>query len=244
MDDEPRLVRQLTPADTETNEVVAESGVEADRSGIEHQPPLQHDQEWANALTHALATAGTLVVGSHMVMLAAAKSNGLAIACGVYVASVFVTFLFSTLSHIILRQPALNTLRAWDQAMIYAMISGTYTPIAYQYASESAQVPLLVAIWIAAAIGILAKLVFRHRINSIGAISYLLLGWLPAIPLAGHVPSVLAWLMLAGGVTYTVGVVLLMNDRKVRYMHAAWHICVITAAGCHYLGILRFVVQG
>jgi hypothetical protein len=29
-----------------------------------------------------------------------------------------------------------------------------------------------------------------------------------------------------------------MNDSKLRYMHAAWHICVIAAASCHYLGIL------
>jgi hemolysin III len=103
--------------------------------------------------------------------------------------------------------------------------------------------PLLAAIWVAAVCGILGKLALRHRINSIGAISYLLLGWLPSIPLMGHVPSELAWMMLGGGVLYTIGVAILMNDNKLRYMHAAWHLSVMTAASCHYLGILRYVVD-
>ena len=96
--------------------------------------------------------------------------------------------------------------------------------------------------WPQAAAGFLAKVALRHRINSIGAISYLLLGWLPAIPLAGQVPSELAWSMLAGGVVYTVGIALLMNDNKVKYLHAGWHISVMSAAAIHYLGILYYVV--
>ena len=208
-----------------------------------HDAPLQHDQEWANALTHGIATAVTLLIGGYMITVASAKDTGLAIACGAYVASAFGTFLFSTLSHVILRQPALNTLRSWDQAMIYAMISGTYTPIIYAFADDDARMMLLAAIWAAAAVGFLHKVALRHRVNSIGTISYLALGWLPAIPLAGRVPSMLAWSMLAGGVVYTVGVIFLLNDQKVRYMHAAWHICVMLAAVCHFAGIMVYVVD-
>ncbi|MDA9859599.1 hemolysin III family protein, partial [Rubripirellula sp.] len=150
-------------------------------------PPVKPDQEWANALTHGIACLGTICLGSYMVWVALPYGSGITIACLVYATSVFATFGFSTLSHMVRRQPMLNTMRAWDQAMIYAMISGTYTPIAYRYASESTQVALLAAIWVAAMVGIVGKLLFQHRINSIGTISYLLLGWLPAIPLAPQV---------------------------------------------------------
>jgi hemolysin III len=226
----------------ETSETVV-GGLASDTVDDVHgPPPLQPDQEWANALTHGIAAVFTVVIGTYLVVAAADQSTGLAIACGAYAASVWGTFVFSTLSHVVRRQPTLNTLRAWDQAMIYAMISGTYTPIVYRYASDSVQMPLLAAIWVAAGCGILGKLALRHRINSIGAISYLLLGWLPSIPLMGHVPSELAWIMLGGGVIYTIGVAILMNDNKLRYMHAAWHLSVMTAAICHYLGILRYVV--
>jgi hemolysin III len=183
------------------------------------------------------------VLGLHLIGAAIPHGTGLVIACGIYVASVFATFFFSTMSHIVRRQPLLNTMRAWDQAMIYAMISGTYTPIVYQYATDSVQIPLLVAIWIAAIAGILGKVAIRHRINSTGTYSYLLLGWFPAIPLIGHVPSELAWWMFVGGVLYTIGVLFLMHDSKLRYLHALWHISVMTAATCHFLGILWAVVR-
>lgn len=238
----------MTVADRDTNESVAGDFC-AERTGVvdairmHGEPPLQLDQEWANALTHGIATFGALVLGGLMVMAAIPKGTGLAIACAIYVAAVFGTFLFSTLSHVVRRQPLLNTMRAWDQAMIYTMISGTYTPIVYRFASESTQSSLLMGLWIAAGIGFLGKTAFRHRINSIGTISYLLLGWLPAIPLAGHVPSTLVWSMVAGGALYTIGVVFLINDAKVRYMHAGWHLSVMMAATVHYLGILYYVVN-
>lgn len=207
-----------------------------------HDAPLQPDQEWANALTHGIAALGSVVLGIHLVYAALPQQPGLATACAAYSASVFGTFFFSTMSHWVRRQPLLNTMRAYDQAMIYMMISGTYTPIIFRFASESHRDPLLWAIWIAAWMGFLKKVAFRYRINSIGTYTYLLLGWLPSIPLASEVPSELVRWMLAGGVLYTIGVLFLMNDRKFPYLHAAWHLSVMTAAACHYYAILRYVV--
>lgn len=206
------------------------------------EAPLQPDQEWANALTHGLGAAGTVLLGVHLVSLAWDKDVGLGIACFVYILAVFGTFLCSTLSHAVLRQPLLNTFRAWDQAMIYGMISGTYTPIVYVYAPDSVRMPLLVAIWIAAVLGFLSKVGIRHRVNASGTISYLMLGWMPAVPLIGNVSTGLAFGMITGGVIYSIGVLFLINDSKVRYLHAAWHVSVMLAAVCHYLTILRCVV--
>ncbi len=208
-----------------------------------HDAPIQPDQEWANALTHGVAAIGSLVIGAYMVLVAAAYGDGMAIACAVYMASVFGTFFCSTLSHVFTEQPTLNTMRAWDQAMIYSMISGTYTPIIYVYGPPEIKFPLLAIIWIAAAAGFIHKVALRHRINSIGTVSYLLLGWLPAMPLIGRVPSEVTMTMLAGGVVYTLGVIALINDRKMKYMHAVWHLSVMLAALLHFLGILRYVVQ-
>jgi hemolysin III len=212
--------------------------------------PVQPDQEWANALTHGLAAVVTLFFGVWMVEAVIsdgliAGRIGLSLACSAYVLSVFGTFLFSTLSHLLHQRDCLNTLRAYDQAMIYLMISGTYTPIIYRYASDWVREPLLWLIWIAAFAGFIKKVAMRYRINSIGTYTYLLLGWLPAIPLASHVPSGLGRWMLAGGVIYSIGVIFLLRDRKRRYFHAIWHLFVVLASGCHFYGIWRYcVMQG
>jgi len=204
--------------------------------------PVRPDEEWANAATHTVASVATVLLGGVLIASASERGIGLAVACVVYTVSVLATFLFSTLSHAILRQPLLNTLRAWDQAMIYGMIAGTYTPIVYRFAPDSVRWPLLGAIWVAALAGITGKLVLRHRINNITTAGYLLLGWLPAVPMAGHVPTAVAWGMLLGGVLYSLGVVVLINDAKVKYLHAFWHMMVMTAALSHYLTISWYVV--
>lgn len=223
---------------TQTN--LNESAV-IDRAAALADTPVKLDQEWANALTHGLAAVAAVVLGTHLAIVANEISVGLVVACIAYAASVVGTFLCSTLSHSILRQPLLNHLRAWDQAMIYLMIAGTYTPIVFRYAPDQTRTPLLVAIWVAALVGFITKVAVKHRINSIGTVSYLLLGWLPAIPLAGHTPMPLAMSMLAGGVLYSLGVVFLVNDSKFRYAHAIWHLFVIAAATTHWYGVLYYV---
>ncbi len=115
----------------EKNTLAAPSGG-AETQVVIHEAPVQPDQEWANALTHGIGALGSVVLGVYLVMAALPKEPGLATACVAYSASVFGTFFFSTMSHVVRRQPLLNTMRSYDQAMIYMMISGTYTPIIFQ----------------------------------------------------------------------------------------------------------------
>jgi hemolysin III len=232
----PNLDEDLVRGSAENRADDITSDLAADVAGT----PVKLDEEWANSLTHCIATVGAILLGSYLVLMATDSSTGLAIACLAYVASVVGTFLCSTLSHTILRQPWLNQLRAWDQAMIYLMIAGTYTPIAFRFAPDSTRTFLLIALWGAALSGFITKVALKHRINSIGTVSYLLLGWLPAIPLAGHVPGGLVTQMIIGGVLYSVGVAFLMNDSKFRYAHAVWHLFVMSAATCHWYGIIQY----
>jgi hemolysin III len=216
----------------------------ASRIEAPHRPPMRDDEEWVNALTHGFAAVMTLGLGGWLIYKAGQVEAGLAVACTAYIASAFGTFLCSTLSHVFLTQPLLGTLRAWDQAMIYAMISGTYTPIIYWHAPDRIRPWLLIAIWVAAFLGIFTKLIGRHRINNVTTVGYLLLGWLPAFPMWNAVPLKLALWTLLGGVLYSLGVVVLINDRKRPYLHAVWHLLVMTAALTHYLTIDWYVVDG
>lgn len=221
------------------------STLAADDAGqdADDAPPIREQEEWANALTHGIGMIAAVVSGIWMSSVASERSTGLAIAILAYAMAVAGTFLCSTLSHSIFVQPWLNRFRAWDQAMIYLMITGTYTPIVYACASDTVRGPLLIAIWVAAIAGFVSKVTLKHRINSSGTVSYLLLGWLPVIPLVGSVPFGLGMSMLAGGVLYTLGVLLLINDHRVRYLHAGWHLFVIAAAATHFAGIYVYLVR-
>lgn len=221
-------------------------GASHDDTWVDNLSPASSpiDQEWVNSLTHGVATLAAIVLGSVLVVRAADQGIGSAVACFAYAASVIGTFASSTLSHVFRREPWLSTFRAWDQALIYCMISGTYTPIAFAHAPGHLRGILLAAIWIAALAGVFYKLVLRHRVDSISTVTYLLLGWLPAVPLAGHVPGPLVQAMVVGGVIYTIGVGFLLMDAKLRFMHAIWHVCVMIGATVHFLGIYRYALVG
>ena len=203
--------------------------------------PIQPDQEWANALTHGIAAKLSLFGAGALVFGAAGVSTGLAWACLAYMSAVFATFLSSFLSHFFLKQPWLNTFRAWDQAMIYTMIVGTYTPIVWAYTTPPIRTFILVAMWVAAIAGAVSKVVYRHRLNNISPWPYLALGWAPAAVLYFATPPRVSLMMVAGGLFYCGGVYFLMNDRRGRYFHAVWHLFVITASALHYVGMWRIV---
>lgn len=208
---------------------------------VEHIP-LNADEEYANALTHAAAALVGIVGAVVMVFAAAQQSWITALCCAVFVFSSVSVFTASALSHYWIDKPRLlQRSRAWDQGLIYVMISGTYTPLIWRFAEDPWRVLLLIALWIAASAGFASKVFIEHRVNTTGVISYLMLGWLPSLGLIGKVPSGLLLWMLAGGITYVVGIVFLINDRKFKYMHVVWHVCVMLAASCHYLGVYAYV---
>ena len=50
------------------------------------------------------------------------------------------------------------------------------------------------------------------------------------------------WLLLTGGVAYTLGAVLYGLGRKHRYAHSAFHVCTVIGSLLHFLCILLYVI--
>jgi hemolysin III len=138
-----------------------------------------------------------------------------------------------------------------DHAMIYVLIAGTYTPFVLLTFDRTWAVVVLGVVWTVAAAGI-GVVVWRHRIRLVGITLYLTLGWLGvlALPwLAGRVGAVKLTLLLAGGVLYTVGAVVLDRQRPnpspvVFGYHEVWHGFTVAAGLCHYILIWLLVRAG
>lgn len=204
--------------------------------------PLHRHEEIANAVTHGVA-AVAMLVGTAALLYTLQGQSWITIACCLlFSLSCCAVFTASALSHFLLNdQKLLKKLRSWDQGLIYVMIAGTYTPLVWTYAESHARIPLLIGMWIAAIGGFVSKVVIKHRVNSMGLTTYLILGWTPAFWLFNQVPKGLLFWMLAGCACYIVGVIFLMNDRRRKYFHVMWHLCVIAGTTMHYLGVFNFV---
>ncbi|MFO0788464.1 MAG: hemolysin III family protein [Pirellulales bacterium] len=204
--------------------------------------------ELVNATTHGLGFV-VAVVGSAVMMdrVLAVGSPQLIIGCGVYLASLMAVYAMSTLSHSATSVRWKSLFRQLDQAFIYLLIVGTYTPFSIAYLHGPVWAAMLATMWCVAIVGFISKTFFAHRVETVSVVSYVILGWMPivAVPTLFHAaPAGAFQSMIAGGMCYTVGTLFLIYDEHVKHFHAAWHLCVMSGSACHFFGLLFFVIGG
>ena len=191
---------------------------------------------------HGGAVAVTLPAG---IVLTFVTPSGLPrIAVLVYVLSLLALFSTSASYHLFTRtQRAQRTMRQLDHAMVYVLIAGTYTPVCLLALPRNVGVPFLIAIWLAAALGITLKITWRAHKTS-GAM-YLVIGWaaLIILPWSYHMAGFTSLLLFAlGGIVYTVGAILFYLQRPqlkplVFGFHEVWHVFTVVAVALQFAGV-------
>lgn len=203
------------------------------------------EEETANSITHGLGLLASIVASAVLLVQAAHSTHpGVMLGCTIYALSMISVYAASTLSHAVHEPSWRHFFRMLDQACIYLMISGTYTPFGLTFLRGGWLWALLAAMWIVAIVGFMSKTWLKHRINAATSWSYVLLGWLPMTaigPIRRYVPDDALWWMLLGGIWYTVGTVFLTFDYRTRFFHAVWHILVIAGSAAHFWAIFRYI---
>jgi hemolysin III len=185
------------------------------------------------------------------ILLLAASEPGVArAATAVYVASLLAVFGASAAYHRLrLSTRARRRMRQLDHSMIYVLIAGSYTPIALLALRPAWSVTMVSIAWAGALVGILLTVTGLDRLQRVGLVLYLTLGWLPIVAahelVRGLTDPQLA-LLLAGGVAYTAGAAMLAAKRpRLRPAtfgyHEFWHAMVVGGGACHYVLILLLV---
>jgi hemolysin III len=62
-------------------------------------------------------------------------------------------------------------------------------------------------------------------------------------PLVANIAPPGLWLLVAGGVCYTVGTIFYVLKR-IPYMHAVWHVFVLAGSVLHFLAVLMYTIIG
>jgi len=213
---------------------------------VPHVPVFQHAigkwrPSWRGRI-HGVAVALTIPAG---IVLTLVTPSGLPrIAVLVYVLSLLALFSTSASYHLLTRsQRAQRTMRQLDHAMVYVLIAGTYTPVCLLALPPKIGVPFLIAIWLAAALGITLKITWRAHKTS-GAM-YLVIGWaaLIILPWSYHMAGFTSLLLFAlGGIVYTVGAILFYLQRPqlkplVFGFHEVWHVFTVVAVALQFAGV-------
>ena len=136
-------------------------------------------------------------------------------------------------------------LRRLDHTNIFLIIAGTYTPLATLLLDARTARTLLLVVWIGALVGVLGRVFWLGAPRWVYVPIYLALGWVAV----GFIPSfgrtggaAVAWLVIAGGVAYTVGAIVYGTKRpnpSPRWFgfHEVFHTLTVLAFACHYIAV-------
>ena len=197
---------------------------------------------------------GALLVAipAGVVLVLAADSGAAKVATAVYALSLSGMFAGSAFYHVVpWSEKGRARMKKVDHSMIYVLIAGTYTPFALLVIQGTWGMAILSIVWIGAAAGITLKLVHVDGFQRVSGTLYVVLGWLAILGL----PRLLRGLntaelilVAAGGITYTLGAVVLLRTKpdpspKWFGYHEVWHVAVIVGCACFYLAMLLVVLS-
>ncbi len=149
----------------------------------------------------------------------------------------------STLYHAVPHPKAKRVLRMLDHIGIFLLIAGTYTPFTLIALRGAWGWSLFGVVWTLAAIGIVLELRQIRRRGWLVAL-YVGMGWVGVAavgPLLASLSSTGLWLLLGGGVSYTLGVPFYLWHR-LPYNHAIWHLFVLGGSVLHFFAVLFYVL--
>jgi hemolysin III len=206
---------------------------------------LSVKEELANAISHGIAALLSIVGTIILIRYAQSIENPkLLLSFLIYGFGIIFLFSASTLYHSFSGEIIKKKLRVFDHIGIYLMIAGTYTPFMWVSVDNIWGTVILVSVWTIAAAGVLFKIFFTGRFQKLSLISYLVMGWflvLGAKQMIDAIDSNGLWLLLAGGLSFTVGTIF-YRWHSLPYHHAIWHIFVMLGGGFHYFAILYYTM--
>jgi len=136
-----------------------------------------------------------------------------------------------------------------DHSMIFLLIAGTYTPIAFNVLGGTMRWSTLGIVWGAAVGGIVQKVFFPQIQNWLGIALSMVMGWLAVLPLPRLVDRLgvrAVALLLLGGLFYSIGMVMLVTKRprispRIFSYHEVFHVFVVSGTVVHFLVITSYV---
>jgi len=208
--------------------------------------PYTLGEEVANSLTHGLGVGLAIAALVILVAFAVLAHDGFKLASAiVYGVTLVLQYAASTLYHALPQPRVKHVFKILDHCGIFLLIAGTYTPFCLVTLREAGGWWLFGVIWGLAILGIALEAFWVYRPPWVSALLFLGMGWLVVVsigPLVDNLAPPGLWLLVAGGLAYTVGTVFYVLER-IHYMHAVWHLWVLAGSVLHFLAVLLYVIR-
>lgn len=239
----------IASEDSERNaKAAAKAAAKAERRARRQAKPMPvytKGEELFNAISHIVGGAlGIIFAIASYIVVSFNPTPMKYAAVTIYSFAMVTLYTMSALYHFLRQGTAKRVFRIFDHCTIFLLIAGCYTPFCMIPLWDLALGKIIFGIeWGLAVLGITFNAINMHwkAVKILSQASYVIMGWLVVIAIPQLIASVpaacLIWL-IAGGVSYTVGIIFFACGKKVKYMHCIWHVFVLLGSVLQFISIL------
>ncbi len=204
-------------------------------------------EEIFNAVSHIVGGAIGIAIFIIGIIFAYPSVADIA-AMAVFGVSVIVLYTMSALYHFLREGKAKRVFRIFDHCTIFLLIAGTYTPYCIiALKGSTIGIAILIAEWVMAILGITGNAIAMKNkvIKGFSMAFYCIMGWLILIAfgqLSDRISTASFYLLLAGGIAYTLGIAFYALGKKIKYFHSVWHLFDIAGTSLQFVSLLLLLI--
>ena len=212
-------------------------------------PDYTRAQEITNMVTHIVG-GGLGVIALLMCLEKCLRLNNAWGVLGsmIYGGSMIALYAVSSTYHGLLPGTAKKVMQIIDHCTIYFLISGSYSIVALS-ALRPVYPVLGIGIflfeWAVTALGVTLTAIDMDKYSVFSMVCYIGMGW-AIFPFMKQTMEVLGstgfWLLLAGGIAYTVGSILYGLGKKNKWMHSVFHIFVVLGSLLQFICVYFYAL--
>ncbi len=227
----------------------ADRAVQRHRAGAAAAAPSNHGstrgERIANWVTHGLGLAVSLLAFALLVISSSIYGDAWHIVSfSVFGATLILLYAFWALYNACRSEPGKQIFLKLGRASAFLLIAGTYTPFMLVSLRGPWGWTMLGLVWGLCAAGVAFQFIVGNRYRVTSTVASLFVGWMIVVaikPLSAALPHGGLWLLLAGGLCYTIAT-MVSNFRSVRYHYAFRNAFLIGGSTCHLLAVLFIVL--
>ncbi|MBP3938425.1 MAG: hemolysin III family protein [Clostridia bacterium] len=213
-------------------------------------PSYTKGEEIFNMVSHIVGGSIGIAATVLLIVFSAIKGNAYSVvSSAIFGSTMIILYTMSSIYHGLRPNLAKKVFQIIDHCAIYLLIAGTYTPFSLCTLREyktSLGWTVFGIIWGLAILGITLNAIDLKTFKIVSMVLYIGMGW--CIVFTGKLifqllGSVGFSLLLAGGVSYTIGAVLYGFGKKVKYFHSVFHLFVVAGSILHFFCIFFYVIM-
>ena len=209
-------------------------------------PKYSLGEEITNAILHGIGGLLSIAALVLCVVFSAIHGNAYAVVSScIYGSTLIILYTMSCLYHSLKVNKAKKVFRIIDHCSIFLLIAGTYTPYTLVSLNGVVGWVMFSVIWSSAILGIVLNAIDLNKYKKISMVLYIAMGWAVIFsfkPLVEALEIGGIYLLLAGGIIYTIGAIFYGIGKKHKYMHSIFHFFVLAGSILHFFSILLYVI--